>query len=284
MEGVNLDTTVLDEILTVVATYGLKVVGALFVLIVGWMIAGWASRALRNMLSRTDKVDATLRGFLSSLVKYLILIFTGVAVLNQFGVQTTSIIAVLGAASLAIGLALQGTLSNVAAGVMLLLFRPFKVGDYIEAGGQAGTVKSITLFVTEMATPDNVQILAPNSQMWGSAVKNYSYHPTRRVDLVLGISYEDDVEKAMGIVEEMVKADERVHGDPAPQIVVGELADNSVNIVIRLWCEAGNYWPLKFDMTKALKQRMDKEGISIPYPQRTIHVVGGGQASVAAAE
>ena len=273
-----------EKVMELITTYAFDVVGALILLIVGWMIAGWAARTISNVLSKTDKVDVTLRGFLASLVKYIILIFTGVAVLNQFGVQTTSIIAVLGAASLAIGLALQGTLSNVAAGVMLLLFRPFKVGDYIEAGGQAGTVKSISLFVTEMATPDNVQILAPNSQMWGSAVKNYSFHPTRRVDMVLGIAYEDDVEKALGIVEQMAAADERVHDDPAPQIVIGELADNSVNIVIRLWCDAGNYWPLKFDMTKALKQRMDKEGISIPYPQRTVHVVGGSQATIAAAE
>jgi small conductance mechanosensitive channel len=279
----SLDSTI-NEIMTLVATYGLQVVGAIVVLVVGWTLAGWLSRAVRNVLSKTDKVDATLRGFLASLVKYLVLIFTFVAVLNQFGVQTTSIIAVLGAASLAVGLALQGTLSNVAAGVMLLLFRPFKVGDYIEGGGQAGTVKAVSLFVTELATPDNVQILTPNSQMWGSAIKNYSFHPTRRADFVLGISYEDDLEKAAKIVEEMAAADGRVLDDPAPVVVVGELADSSVNITIRLWCAAADYWPLKFDMTKALKLRMDAEGISIPYPQRTLHVVGGGQTATIAAE
>jgi small conductance mechanosensitive channel len=237
---------------------------------------------LFRSLRKTPKVDQTLRGFLASLTRYVILVFTVVAVLNQFGVQTTSIITVLGAASLAIGLALQGTLSNVAAGVMLLLFRPFKVGDYIEGGGQAGTVKAISLFVTELATPDNVQILVPNSQMWGSAIKNYSFHATRRVDMVLGISYEDDVEKAVGIIEQMARDDGRVMDDPAPQIVVGELADSSVNIVIRLWCQAGDYWGIKFDMTKALKLRMDGEGISIPYPQRTLHVIGGEKAGLAA--
>ena len=272
----------INEVQALVATYGVSVIGAIAVLVVGWILAGWASRAVHKGLSKLEKVDVTLRGFLASLTRYLVLIFTVVAVLNRFGVQTTSIIAVLGAASLAIGLALQGTLSNVAAGVMLLFFRPFKVGDYVEAGGLAGTVKAITLFVTELSTPDNVQILAPNSQIWGSAVKNYSFHETRRVDLVLGIGYEDDVDKAIGVVEALAKADGRVLDDPAPMVVVGELADNSVNLVIRVWCQAGDYWPLKFDMTKALKQRMDSEGISIPYPQRTLHVVGSTAAAVAA--
>ena len=274
----------MNEVQALVATYGLSVIGAIAVLVVGWILAGWASRAVDGGLSKVEKVDTTLRGFLASLTRYIVLIFTVVAVLNRFGVQTTSIIAVLGAASLAIGLALQGTLSNVAAGVMLLFFRPFKVGDYVEAGGMAGTVKEVNLFVTELSTPDNVQILAPNSQIWGSAVKNYSFHETRRVDLVLGISYEDDVDKAIGVVEAMAKADDRVLDDPAPMVVVGELADNSVNLVIRLWCNSGDYWPLKFDMTKALKQRMDTEGISIPYPQRTLHVVGSAVAPAVAAE
>lgn len=283
MEGME---TAINEVQALVATYGLSVIGAIAVLIFGWIFAGLASTAVGKALSKLPKVDETLRGFLASTVRYLVLIFTALAVLNQFGVQTTSIIAVLGAASLAIGLALQGTLSNVAAGVMLLLFRPFKVGDYVEAAGLSGTVKSITLFVTELATPDNVQILAPNGQIWGAAIKNYSFHATRRLDMVLGISYEDDIDKAVGLVEQMAEADSRVHADPAPMVVVGELADNSVNLVIRLWCDAGDYWPLKFDMTKALKQRMDKEGISIPYPQRTLHLVGNASAAsvVAAAE
>jgi small conductance mechanosensitive channel len=277
-----MDTEALTELWTLVVTYGLQVVGAIVVLVVGWIAAGLGARWTAKGLAKTGRVDETLTGFLSSLVKYLILIVMVIMVLNLFGVQTTSLIAVLGAASLAIGLALQGTLSNVAAGVMLLLFRPFKVGDYIEGGGQAGTVKTITLFVSELATPDNVQIIVPNSQLWGSAIKNYSFHTTRRVDMVLGIGYEDDVEKAAAIVEQMAKDDGRVFDDPPPQIVVGELGASSVDIVIRLWCNAGDYWPLKFDMTKALKLRMDAEGISIPYPQRTVHVVGGEPASLAA--
>jgi small conductance mechanosensitive channel len=280
-----MDTSALTELWTLVAAYGLQVLGAIVVLIVGWIASGLGARWTAKGLAKTGRVDATLTGFLSSLVKYLILIVMVIMVLNLFGVQTTSLIAVLGAASLAIGLALQGTLSNVAAGVMLLLFRPFKVGDYIEGGGQAGTVKTITLFVSELATPDNVQIIVPNSQLWGSAIKNYknySFHATRRVDMVLGISYEDDVEKAVGIVEQMAQDDGRVLADPPPQIVVGELGASSVDIVIRLWCNAADYWTLKFDMTKALKLRMDAEGISIPYPQRTVHVVGVEPASLAA--
>ena len=263
----------MNEIMLFATTYGLRIVGAIVVLIVGWMIAGWAGRATGKYLGKIKQVDPTLRGFLSSLVRYIILIFTVVAVLNQFGVQTTSIIAVLGAASLAVGLALQGTLSNVAAGTMLLLFRPFKVGDYIDAAGQAGTVQQISLFVTELATPDNVQILLPNAQVWGSAISNYSFHPTRRCDIALGIAYEADVNQAGQIIEEMAAAEPRVLKEPAPQIVVTELADSSVNFAIRLWCEAGEYWGLKFDMTKALKIRMDAEGISIPYPQRTVHMI-----------
>lgn len=270
--GIDIEQTV-NEAIVLINLYGLRVIGAIVVLIVGWMLSGWGRRATENSLAKIGKVDVTLRRFLASLVRYAILIFTGLAVLNQFGVETTSMIAVLGAASLAIGLALQGTLSNVAAGVMLLLFRPFKVGDYIEGGGTSGTVQSISLFVTELSTPDNVQILVPNSQMWGSAISNYSYHPTRRVDLVLGISYESDIDSAIASIRAVIDADSRSHSDPEPMIVVGELADSSVNLVIRVWCDAGDYWPLKFDLTRALKLRMDAEGISIPYPQRVVHTV-----------
>ncbi|MDJ0610838.1 MAG: mechanosensitive ion channel [Kiloniellales bacterium] len=268
------------EIQGLIVTYGLSALGAFLVLVIGWILSGWLSGLVGRVLGKTAAVDETLRGFLVSLVKYLILIFTVVATLNQFGVQTTSIIAVLGAASLAIGLAMQGTLSNVAAGVMLLLIRPFKVGDYVEAGGFAGTVKVIHLFLTELATPDNVQILVPNAQIWGSAIQNYSFHKTRRLDLVVGVSYEDDLTKAVAVLEDAVKADSRVQADPVPQILVGELADNSVNITIRLWCNAADLWPLKFDLTKALKLRLDQEGISIPYPQRTVHVVTGEAAAL----
>ena len=263
----------LEQGIALLTSYGLKLIGAILILIVGRMAASWTAKAVDRWLQKSGKVDDTLRPFFTSFARYLVLIITVLAVLSQFGIETTSIIAVLGAASLAIGLALQGTLSNVAAGVMLLIFRPFKVGDYVEAAGIAGTVKAITLLVTELATPDNVQILAPNGQVWGAIVKNYSYHTTRRVDLVMGIDYADDIDKAIQTVTSVANADTRVHKDPAPMVVVGNLGESSVDLTIRVWCNASDYWGVKFDLTKALKQRFDAEGISIPFPQRSIHMV-----------
>ncbi|WP_447971060.1 mechanosensitive ion channel family protein [Nitrospira sp. M1] len=264
---------VLDQGIRLLTTYGLKIIGAILILIVGRFAASWVSQAVDSWLQKSGKVDETLRPFFASSARYIVLIITVLAVLSQFGIETTSLIAVLGAASLAIGLALQGTLSNVAAGVMLLIFRPFKVGDYVEAAGIAGTVKSITLLVTELATPDNVQILAPNSQVWGTIVKNYSFHQTRRVDLVMGIDYGDDIDKAIQTVTSVANADARILKDPAPMAVVGNLGDSSVDLTIRVWCDAADYWGVKFDMTKSLKQRFDAEGISIPFPQRSLHMV-----------
>ena len=263
-----------QAVIEVVATYGLDILGAIVILVVGMMVAGWAQRATRRALSRVNRLDETLRVFFASIVKYLIIVFVILAVLNQFGVQTASLIALLGAAGLAIGLAMQGTLSNVAAGVMLLIFRPFKVGDYIDAGGQAGTVRELGLFITELNTPDNVRISVPNGSVWGSAIKNYSFNPTRRVDWVIGISYGDDIGKAMAAISDVIAGDERAHKDPAPMIAVTELADSSVNLVVRVWCDSGNYWPVKFDLTRAFKERLDADNITIPFPQRDIHMIG----------
>lgn len=265
-----------DMIAVLLTTYGLSVLGGFVVLIIGWTLAGWAGRGVNRGLGKIERIDATLRSFLASATRYVILVLTVLAVLSEFGVQTASLITVFGAASLAIGLALQGTLSNLAAGVMLLFFRPFHVGDYVEAGGHAGTVKAIDLFMTEFATPDNVRILVPNGNIWGGAVVNYSHHATRRVDLLIGIDYGDDIDKAFDTIRGVIGAEGRIHAEPEPMVVVGELADNSVNIIIRVWCDAGNYWPLKFDMTKAIKESLDKAGISIPFPQRVVHMVGGG--------
>jgi small conductance mechanosensitive channel len=264
-----------EMISVLLTTYGLSVLGGIVMLIVGWMLAGWSRRAVDRGLGRLERIDPTLRSFLSSATRYLVLVLTVLLVLSQFGIQTASLITIFGAASLAIGLALQGTLSNLAAGVMLLFFRPFRVGDYVEAGGKAGTVKAVDLFTTEFATPDNVRILVPNGSIWGGAVVNYSHHPTRRVDLLIGIDYGDDIDKAFETIRKVIAADDRVHEDPEPMVVVGELADSSVNIIVRVWCDAGNYWPLKFALTKAVKQALDKAGISIPFPQRTVHVVNG---------
>lgn len=273
-----------DTVSVLLTTYGFNVLGGIVMLIVGWIIAGWARGAVDQGLGRIEQIDITLRRFLASATRYIILVLTALAVLSKFGVQTASLITVFGAASLAIGLALQGSLSNLAAGVMLLFFRPFRVGDYIEAGGHAGTVKAIDLFMTELATPDNVRILVPNGNIWGGAVVNYSHHPTRRVDLLVGIAYEDDIDKAFETIHAVISADERVHADPAPMLAVGELADSSVNIVIRIWCDAGDYWPLKFAMTKGIKEAFDRDGISIPFPQRVVHLTGQGETVARTAE
>ena len=206
------------------------------------------------------------------MVRYLIIAVTVIAVLGRFGVETTSLIAVFGAAGLAIGLALQGTLSNVAAGVMLLLFRPFKIGDFVEVAGISGTVKGITLFVTEMATGDNVHIIVPNADVWGTAVKNYSFHPTRRIDLSIGVGYDDNLGKAKDAILAAITADERSHQDPAPVVEVAELADSSVNFVVRIWCNSGDYWALRWDLLRGIKEKLDQEGLSIPYPQTDVHL------------
>ena len=269
-DSVEETTQVLMEFLTL---YGLRVVAAIIILIVGFWFAGFVKSKLHKALMKNKAVDEMLAGFLSAIAKYLIIAVTLLAVLNKFGVETTSLIAVLGAAGLAIGLALQGTLSNVASGVMLLFLRPFKVGHFVEVAGQAGTVKGVSLFTTEMATVDNVQIIMPNSQVWGSAIKNFSGHDTRRVDLLAGISYEDDIDQAMAVIEKLAKNDDRIMSDPAPVLAVGELADSSVNLIVRVWVNAPDYWGVRWDMTKAIKQTFDKEGISIPYPQQVVHHV-----------
>jgi small conductance mechanosensitive channel len=268
-----------QTLMALVATYGLNVIGAIAILVAGWIGAGWAQRSVDKALGKVKKFDETLRKFAASVVRYLILIVTVLAVLSQFGVQTASLITVFGAAGLAIGLALQGTLSNVAAGVMLLIFRPFKIGDYVEAGGVAGTVKALNLFVTELATPDNVQILAPNSQIWGSAVRNYSFHETRRCDMLIGIDYGDDINRARNAILEVIGADARVLADPEPLVAVAELADSSVNLTVRPWVRGTDYWGVKFDLTKAIKERLDADGISIPFPQRTVHLTGEAVAA-----
>jgi len=264
---------ILDTVLTLLATYGLDVVAAIAILVAGFILSRWAKIWVERALRRTEKVDSMLRGFFSSLVKYFVLVVTVLAVLSQFGVQTASLVAVFGAASLAIGLALQGTLTNLAAGVMLLIFRPFKVDDYVTVGGQSGTVKSLTLFLTELATPDNVQILLPNASVWGSTVTNYSFHSTRRLDLVVGIDYGDDIGKAKAALEDLAAHEGRILADPAPMVVVNGLGTDSVDMLLRVWCGAGDYWPLKFDMTRTIKERFDADGITIPFPQRVMHTI-----------
>lgn len=239
---------------------------ALVVLVVGWMIAGMVSGMVRRRVNATPRIDPTLGNFAASIIKWVILLMVLVAVLGLFGIQATSLVAVLGAATLAIGLALQGTLSDLAAGFMLILFRPYKLGDFVDIAGTSGTVRDLNLFVTELVTPDNVQIIVPNGQAWGAIITNFSAHKTRRVDLVFGIDYGDNADTAMDIILELAKADARVHDDPAPWVRVTNLGDSSVDLTTRLWVNAADYWEVKFAMTKAVKEAFDARGISIPYP------------------
>ena len=254
-----------------VSTWGIKVVGAIAVLVVGRIIAGSVRGGLGKALARA-KVDTTLIPFTTSLAYYAVMAFVVVAMLGLFGIPTASFIAVLGAAGLAVGLALQGTLGNFASGVMLLVFRPFKVGDFVEAGGVAGSVTAIGVFSTTLNTGDNVQITLPNGAVFGQTIKNYAANPTRRNDMIIGVGYDDDLGIAIDTIKKVVTADARVLKDPEPLVAVAELGDSSVNLVVRPWCKKEDYWGLRFDLTRALKEELEKAGCSIPYPQRDIHV------------
>ena len=261
----------MNTVVELVSAWGLKVVGAIALLIVGRIVCGAVRRATRRGLERSS-VDESLVPFLSGMVYYLSLAVVLVAVLNLFGIQTASIIAVLGAAGLAVGLAMQGTLSNFAAGVMLLIFRPFKNGDFVEVAGCAGAVQEIGIFSTVLHTGDNVRITVPNSAIYGDIVKNYSANDTRRNDLTIGISYDDDIAKAVETVRKVLGQDSRVLADPEPVVAVANLGDSSVDLVVRPWCAAADYWGLRFDLTRRLKEELEAAGCSIPYPQRDVHV------------
>lgn len=270
---------VVNLAVALVTEWGLKVIGAAVVLIVGRIVAGWIRSALRRVMARNE-VDQILIPFLSGLTYYLVLAVVVIAVLQLFGIQTTSLVAVLGAAGLAVGLALQGTLSNFASGVMLLIFRPFKVGDFIEAAGVSGAVCEVGIFSTVLKSGDNIRITIPNSQVFGSTISNYNGFETRRIDMIVGISYDDDIGVAISTVSRLLEADDRVLTDPAPLVAVSNLGDSSVDLVVRPWCEAQNYWGLRFDLTRRFKEELEAAGCSLPYPQREVHVYeAGGSAS-----
>jgi small conductance mechanosensitive channel len=253
-------------------TWGLKVLGAIVVIIIGRMIAGSLRKSLVRFMTKTE-TDPTLAKFLSSLAYYVVLVVVAVAALSMVGIQMASVLTILATAGLAVGLALQGTLSNVAAGVMLLIFRPFKVGDLIEAGGgPTGKVESIGLFSTALNTPDNIHIVVPNSAIYGGTISNYTHHANRRVDLVMGISYGDDISVAVNVIEKVLEAESKILKDPAYQIAVKELADSSVNLVVRPWCAVDDYWDVYFDVTRAMKEQLEAAGCSIPYPQQDVHM------------
>ncbi|MDG2308349.1 MAG: mechanosensitive ion channel [Candidatus Binatia bacterium] len=260
-----------DTLVTLVTNWGVQVVGAIAVLIVGRWVAGRLRKGVVRGLERAA-IDAALQPFLSGVVYYLVIIVTLVAVLGLFGIETTSLIAVLGGASVGISLAWQGTLSNFAAGMMLLIFRPFRPGHYVEVAGTAGSVREIGIFSTVLATPDNVQITVPNSSIFGTIIKNYSANSTRRNDIVMGIAYTDDIGVAMKTIQTVVEADPRVLKEPAPVIAVSELADSSVNIVVRPWCNATDYAALRSDLLRNLKEQLEAAGCSIPFPQTDVHL------------
>jgi small conductance mechanosensitive channel len=255
-----------------VASYwGPMVLSAIVTFVIGWLVARFLRGVLRRVLTKA-KIEETLTSFLTSLFYLALMTLVVIAVIGKLGVETTSFIAVLGAATLAIGFALQGSLGNFAAGVMLIVFRPFKVGDYVEAAGTAGVIEEIQVFATTMRTPDNKTIVVPNAAITAGNITNYATKPMRRVDMIFGISYEDDLRKAKKILSDILDGDTRVLKDPAPAIVVAELADSSVNIAVRPWVKTEDYWNVFFDVTEAAKLEFDAQGITIPYPQRDVHM------------
>lgn len=267
----------LADLLTLEFLVGIagNVVSAIAILIIGFMIAGWLGHRVTNLGGRHRHLDDTLFKFLGNIIRYVVIGFAVLFVLNTFGIQTTSIVAVIGAAGLAIGLALQGTLSNVAAGVMIIFFRPIKIGDFVEVDGQMGTVKDVTLNFTELASVVNVQIIIPNAQVWGKTITNYSSYPTRRAEWEFGVGYGANLAQAERIIRDTIMADPRSHTDPEPFIQVNNLNASSVDFLVRVWCDRTEYFAYQADMKRAVKEALDAGGVDIPFPTRTIVNVEG---------
>lgn len=266
------------QVQEIVTVWGLKVIAALAIFIIGRWIAMLIRRIVRRVMERA-KVERIITGFVSSIAYIALLAFVVIAALGQLGIQTTSFIAILGAAGLAIGLALQGSLANFAAGFLMIIFRPFKVGDFIEGAGVAGIVEEIQIFTTTLKTGDNKIIIVPNAKLSGDNITNYSTQETRRVDMTVGVAYDANLAHVKQVLNDIISKDERILAEPPPQVAVAELADSSVNFVVRVWTKTADYWPVKFDMTETIKNRFDAEGIGIPFPQREIHIVSGEAAA-----
>ncbi len=261
----------LQKVYDLLMLYGVKVIAAVAIFVIGrWVAKGFRSVTKRLMDKRN--VDPTITGFVGNLTYMALLVFVIIAALGQLGIQTTSFIAILGAAGLAVGLALQGSLSNFAAGFLMIIFKPFKVGDYIEAGGTAGTVETIQIFTTTLKTPDNKTVIVPNSGVTGGNIVNWTMKGTRRADMVFGIGYDDDIDKAKQIIADVLGKDDRILKDPPMLIAVSELADSSVNFVVRPWVAIENYWGVYFDAMENIKKAFDAAGVSIPYPQQDVHM------------
>ncbi|NOQ80449.1 MAG: mechanosensitive ion channel [Gammaproteobacteria bacterium] len=261
----------LDSAMELLMYYGPKVLAAIAIFFIGKIVANWVKRIVTKVMTKGN-VDPLIIGFTSSIAYMAMMVFVVVATLGQIGIQTTSFIAVLGAAGLAIGLALQGSLANFAAGFLLIIFRPFREGDFIEAAGVTGKVDLIQIFTTTLKTPDNKIIIIPNAKLGSDNIINYSAQKTRRVDMVVGVSYDADLKEVRNILEDIVSKDERILKDPEHLIAVGELADNSVNFFVRVWVESSDYWSVFYDANETVKLRLDEAGIGIPYPQRDVHL------------
>ena len=261
----------MSSLIEIGSSIGISLLMALAILIVGRQLVKLILRLITVALEKS-KVEDTVRIFVTNLLNTLLMILVFIAAINQLGIETTSIIAVLGAAGLAIGLALQGSLSNFAAGILIVIYRPYKVGDYIEAGNHAGTVKDIQIFSTVLKTPDNKIVVVPNGSIMNGSIVNYSDQDTRRIDLIISCSYEDDIDKVRSVLEDILKKEKRILKDPKPQIAVAELADSSVNFIFRPWVKRTDYLPVYYSLLEEVKKRFDKEGISIPYPQSDVHI------------
>lgn len=268
MNGMDAITHKIWELATI---YGIKIIVALLILFFGRLIAKLVTKIVKRLMQRS-KIDHTIVQFVGSLIYIGLLAFVIIAALGQLGIHTASFIAVLAAAGLAIGLALQGSLSNFASGFLMIIFQPFKVGDYIEGGGVAGTVEEISIFTTVLASPDNKTIIVPNAKLTEDNIVNWTVKGTRRLDLVMGIGYSDDIDKARTVITEVLTAETRLLKDPEPLVAVVELADSSVNFVVRPWVKSSDYWNVYFYLTEALKKAFDANGITIPFPQRDVHV------------
>jgi small conductance mechanosensitive channel len=265
---------ILQRVYEYLAQYGFKVIGALIIFLIGRWLAKIVSRWIEAALVKS-RVDKTLAKFVKNLSQIVLLVFVVMAALAPLGVETTQFAVVVGAAGLAIGLALQGSLANFASGFLMIIFRPFKVGDFIEAAGVKGTVKEIQIFNTIVNTPDNIRVIIPNAQLTGGNILNYTTNGTRRVDLTIGISYEDDLKRAKSIIESILAGDDRVLKDPIPTVAVRELGDSSVNFVVRPWVNSTDYWDTYFDLTAKIKLALDENDITIPFPQRDVHIKNG---------
>ncbi|KAA1192825.1 mechanosensitive ion channel [Pseudohalioglobus sediminis] len=263
-----MDTSNLLE--TIIIPWGIKIALALTIFIVGRMAVGIVVRVVSKFMHKRD-MDEILVKFLVSILRWVLLLFVVIAALSQLGVDTTSLVALLGAAGLAIGLSLQSSLSNFAAGVMLIVFRPFTKGNFVEVAGVSGSVDAIGIFTTTLTTPDNKEVIVPNGAVYSNSITNFSARPTRRVDMVFGIGYDDDIKQAKALLEQIIAADERVLAEPAPVVALGELGDSSVNFLVRPWVNAADYWGVLWDTTEQVKLKFDEAGISIPYPQMDVH-------------